>query len=221
MFSAQIQLAAAEFAKLAGAAAVQATRPKAERDNTYALIRQDRLLRSVVAGEDRLTKVALEGGSLAEIVAMLAEILDKPWSLHDGGFRRLADGQPVSREAPVPRLLDSHIRCHPQIERARATLSIDRPGLVPAVPDAGMHHRTLIDRFAAGPDTYGYLNVLEFGSGFASTDPVVLRRAAMIIALQLAGHVSAAGAQLTNGPRWSVRWSPARRRPSRGSGALN
>jgi len=78
---------------------------------------------------------------------MLAEILDKPCSLHDGGFRRLADGQPVSREAPVPRLLDSHIRCRPQIERALATLSIGRPGLVPAVPDAGMHHRTLIDRF--------------------------------------------------------------------------
>src|SRR5215213_5317899 len=109
-FTDQHQAVASTFAHLAGIAIQQAQRASELRANLQTVARQNELLRHRTAIEEKLTKLVLEGGTLADIARAASDLTGKPCAIHDGGFNRLAVGCPSGGRLPSASVLDEEFR---------------------------------------------------------------------------------------------------------------
>jgi GAF domain-containing protein len=194
-FSDEHQAVASTFAQLAGLAIKQAQRAADRRTNMRTIARQNELLRHSTAIEERLTRLVLEGGSLADIAKATSELTGKPCAIHDAAYRRLAVAGPAGVDAPIPAVLDAEYRALPEVEQALAGLKPNRPGVIGPAPIAGLLHRFVVMPIALQDESWGYLVLMEFGSRFTALDTTVARRAATAIAFELAVERRAAVAE--------------------------
>ena len=166
-FTEQHQSVASTFAHLAGIAIQQAQRASELRTNLQTVARQNELLRHSTAIEEKLTKLVLEGGTLADIATAASDLTGKPCAIHDGGFNRLAVGArpaAASHGERARRGVPS-----PAGRRAGAgRLTPNRPVVVDAIPGDGLLHRFLVARVVLHGKAWGYLAVMEFGSRFTA-----------------------------------------------------
>lgn len=200
-FTEQQQAVASTFAHLAGIAIQQAQRAAELRTNMQTVARQNELLRHSTAIEEKLTKLVLEGGTLADIATAASELTGKPCAIHDAGFRRLAVGCPGGGSVPSASVLDDELRGLPAVEAALAGLEPNRPVIVDAIPSAGLLHRFLVARVVLHGKAWGYLALMEFGSRFTRLDLATSRHAATAIAIELSveGRAATADGQAREG----------------------
>ncbi|MEA2312751.1 MAG: hypothetical protein QOE28_2719 [Solirubrobacteraceae bacterium] len=200
-FTQEHQAVASTFAHLAGIAIQQAQRAAELRTNLQTVARQNELLRHSSAIEEKLTKLVLEGGTLADIATAASDLTGKPCTIHDAGFRRLAAGCPTGGRTPSASVLDDEFRNLPDIRSALASLKPNRPVVVDAVPSAGLLHRFLVARVVLHGKAWGYLASMEFGSRFTALDLATSRHAATAIAIELSveGRATTADRQAREG----------------------
>jgi sugar diacid utilization regulator len=200
-FTQEQQALASTFAQLAGIAILQAQRSAELRSNLQTVARQNELLRHSTAIEEKLTRLVLEGGTLADIATAASDLTGKPCAIHDAGFRRLAVGSPCGSDFPSSSVLDNDLRRLPAVESALAGLKPNRPVVVDAIPCAGLLHRFLVARVVLHGKAWGYLAIMEFGSRFTALDLATSRHAATAIAIELSveGRATAADGQAREG----------------------
>jgi len=184
-FSEAQQLLASAFADMAAVAITTAQRAEALSQSMRTIARQNNLLRKAVAMEERLTTLALRGGTVPDIAAMLAELVDEPCAVHDARFRRIAVGVPPGPGWAPPALMDDDVRQAPEIRMALAGLPAREPTILGPFPRAGVHRRCLVVPIVAREDTWGYLLVAEAKSPLRTIETLVAGRAAAIIALNV------------------------------------
>jgi sugar diacid utilization regulator len=184
-FTEQQQVVASTFAHLAGVAIQQAKRATLLRSNLQTVARQNELLRHSTAIEEKLTRLVLEGGTLADIAAAASDLTGKPCAIHDGDFRCLAVGTTRGGNAPSMSVLDAEHRRIPEVRQALINLQPNRPVVVGPAPAAGLMHRFLVTPLVLHGKTWGYFVVREFGSRFSALDAATSRRAATAIAIEL------------------------------------
>jgi GAF domain-containing protein len=182
-FTPEHQSLASTFAHLAGIAIQQAQRAAQLRANLQTVARQHELLRHSAAIEEKLTKLVLEGGTLADIAVAVSDLTGKPCTIHDAAFRRLASAPASERRAVSA--LDDEYRTAPDIAAALEGMRPNRPVVVGPAPAVGLLHRYLVTPVVLHGTTWGYLAVMEFGSRFTALDPATSRHAATAIAIEL------------------------------------
>lgn len=187
---------ASTFADLAAIAISQARMTAELRSSVATAARQNRLLRKATAMDDQLAGLVLEGGDLAKIAAVVAELTGKPTAIYDTHDRLIADAVPSWFDDHVsPRLLDAEHREHPAVIEALATLSDTRGGVVGPLPAAGLPQRFLVAPVTIRDEPCGRLVAMEYGGRFGTLDLHIVRRAATNIALELAAERRAASAE--------------------------
>lgn len=185
-FPAEQQAIASTFATLAGLAVIHAQHAAAQRTSIEVAQRQNDLLRQSAAIEERLDRLVLNGGTIADIAAFAATLTGKPCSIHDASFRRVAVGQPDKASTrPLPTVLDDVHRNSCGVTEKLSTLKQDRPVVVDPQPATGLLHRSLIMPIELAESCWGYLVLMEFGSRFTALDSVVVRHAATAVAFDL------------------------------------
>jgi sugar diacid utilization regulator len=184
-FIEQQQAVASTFAHLAGVAIQQAKRAALLRSNLQTVARQNELLRHSTAIEEKLTRLVLEGGTLADIAAAASDLTGKPCAIHDADYRCLAVGNTPAGVAPSMSVLDAKHRELPVVQEALSDLKPNRPVVVGPAPADGLMHRFLVTPLVLHGRTWGYFVVMEFGSRFTALDAATSRRAATAIAIEL------------------------------------
>ena len=185
-FDSERQSLAASFAHLAGIAIMHGQRSSELRANLVTIARQNEILRQSSAIEERLTRLALEGATFADIANAVSDLTGKPCAIHDAEYRRLAAGSPASGDAPVASVLDDAPRRIPAVAEALAALKPNRQVIIGPLPAAGMLHRFLVTSIVAGGKEWGYLAVTEFGGRLTALDIAASRHCATAIAFELA-----------------------------------
>ena len=185
-FDSEQQSLAASFAHLAGIAIMHGQRSSELRANLVTIARQNEVLRQSSAIEERLTRLALEGATFADIANAVSDLTGKPCAIHDAEYRRLAAGSPASGDAPVANVLDDAPRRIPAVAEALAALKPNRQVIIGPLPAAGMLHRFLVTSIVAGGKEWGYLAVTEFGGRLTALDSAASRHCATAIAFELA-----------------------------------
>ncbi len=173
------------FAQLAGVGILQAQRATELRSNMQTIARQNALLRRGEAIEERLTRLVLEGGTLADIAEAVADLTGKPCTIHDAAYRRVAVGSPSGVDRAAPTVLDAELRDLPEVADALASMKPNRPALIGPSPSAGLLHRFVVMPVVLHGQSCGYLTLMEFGSRFTALDTAVATRAATAIAFEL------------------------------------
>jgi GAF domain-containing protein len=195
---------ASMFADLAAVAIAQAKMTTELRTTVGTVERQNELLRRATAVDDRLARLALQGGNLGEIAQAVADLSGKPCSIHDAGCGRLAGAAPSWFEEQVrPRLLDRRPSQHPSVREALAALDGASSTVIGPLPAAGLTRRHLVAPVTMRDDQWGYLVILESGTRFGPLDSHIASRAATNIALELAAERRAVEAE------WDARASLA------------
>ena len=177
---------ASTFADLAAVAIAQARMTDELRANVAIAARQNALLRTAAAMDDRLSALGVAGGDLQRLAAAVAELTGKPTSIHDPSHRRLAvatpPGMPTDR---MPRLLDGGAEQHPAVLAALAEVLPTGGGVVGPFPDLGLARRHLVAPAVVRGQGVHHVIVLEAGSRFGPLDLHVARRAATNVALEV------------------------------------
>ena len=154
---------------------------------------QLRSLRRAAAVDERLSDLVLEGRSLHDLLAALAELLGKPCAVFDATGRRVATGLPPgAADGIVPRLLEAGVAGRDEVRRELAGHDGSRAFVVGPLPAAGVLHRHVVAPVVLGDECWGHLVVMEHKCRFTGGDMVTLRRAATLIALQVSTERRAA-----------------------------
>jgi GAF domain-containing protein len=181
-FDSEQQSLATSFAHRAGIAITQRQRSSELRENLINTARQNEVLRQSNAIEERLTRLALEGATFADIAKAVSDLTGKPCAIHDAEYRRLAAGSPTSGDAPVANVFEDAPRRIPAVAEALAALKPNRQVVIGPLPAAGMLHRFLVTSIVVGGKEWGYLAVTEFGGRLTALDIAASRHSATAIA---------------------------------------
>lgn len=192
-FSLEDRASSLAFASLASTVVVQARRRAQLKAKADASERQVRALRRATAIDDRLSNLVVEGRSLTEVLATLAEVLSKPCAVFGADATRLASASPaVGGDGMVPRLLEAPYIDHPAVRAALDVHAGERAFVVGPVPSAGLLHRYLVAPVVLAHETWGHLVVMEHKTRFGSGDMLMLRRVATLVALHVSTERKAA-----------------------------
>jgi GAF domain-containing protein len=183
---------ASTFADFAAVAISAAQRAEALSQSVRTVARQNNLLRKAVAMEERLTTLALRGGTIRDVTTMLAQLIGEPCAVHDAALRRIAVAAPPTEPAIGPQLFDDEVRNAPEVQAALGELPAREPKIFGPFPRAGLHRRCLVVPIRAREETWGYLLVTEVKSPLKTMETLVAGRAAAIIALNVTFQRSAA-----------------------------
>jgi sugar diacid utilization regulator len=191
---------ARSFADLAGNLIAQ-TRTRLELQSKLgAAGRQLNALRRATAVDEKLSDLVLEGRTLGDLTATLAQLLGKPCALFLPNGERVAAALPeMAPESSVPRLLEPAVAGLPEVRGALAENEGARAFVVGPVPSAGLLHRHVVAPIQLGDELWGRLAVMEHKTRFTGGDVVAVRRAATLIALQVASERKAAEADWNAG----------------------
>jgi GAF domain-containing protein len=155
---------ASTFADFAAVAISAAQRAEALAQSARTVARQNNLLRKAVAMEERLTTLALHGGTIPDVTAMLAKLIGEPCAVHDAALRRIAVAAPPAEPGIRPQFFDDEIRNAPEVLAALGELPEREPKIFGPFPRAGLHRRCLVVPIRAREETWGYLLVTEVKS---------------------------------------------------------
>jgi len=162
--------------------------------------RQLNALRRATAVDERLSDLVLEGRSLADLTATLAQLLGKPCAIFRPDGERVAAALPeAAPESAVPRLLEPEVAALPEVRKALAENESSRAFVAGPVPAAGILHRHVVAPIVLGEELWGRLVVMEHKSRFTGGDVVAVRRAATLISLQVSSERKAAEADWNAG----------------------
>ena len=162
--------------------------------------RQVRSLRRAAAVDERLSDLVLEGRSLKDLLAALAELLGKPCAIFDAAGERIATGLPPgAADGIVPRLLEADVAEIEEVRQALVAHEGSRAFVVGPLPAAGVLHRHVVAPVILGDERWGHLVVMEHKRRFTGGDMVTMRRAATLIALQVSMERRAAEADWNAG----------------------
>src|SRR5205085_1308889 len=162
--------------------------------------RQLNALRRATAVDEQLSDLVLEGRSLADLTASLAQLLGKPCALFRPEGGRVAAALPeAAPESALPRLLEPAVADLPEVREALAENGTSRAFVVGPVPAAGLLHRHVVAPIQLGGELWGRLVVVEHKTRFTGGDVVAVRRAATLIALQVSSERKAAEADWNAG----------------------
>jgi sugar diacid utilization regulator len=181
---------ASAFADLAAVAISQAQLTADLRSRLLTVARQNRAMRQASDAEDRLTSLALNGGSVQDVAEAVADLTQKAVSIHDASQRRIAGAtRPDAEdgEGELPRLLDSGNRELPAVQSALAALGDGTPEIVEPIPRAGINRRSLLAPVMIRGELWGSLVVAEH-SRLSSADIQIARRAATIVAWEMSAE---------------------------------
>jgi sugar diacid utilization regulator len=182
---------AGDFASLA-AIAVANVRTTANLRNTLGTVaKQNTALRRAAIAENRLAELALGGADLDQLAQGVAQLTSKPCAIYGTDGRRIGAGSPPGDDQP-PRLLELEDRKQPEIAHAVAGLRSRTTSVIGPFRTAGFGHRLLISPISISGEECGCIVIKEQRLRFSAFDAQVARRAAMIVALQLAAQRSAA-----------------------------
>lgn len=195
-YSEEEQSLCGTFANLAAIAISHAQLTSELRASLQTVERQNKLLRTAAAIEERLATLVLKGANLHEITEAVAELTRKPTMVVDAGMRPLATAGNDDEGGVVLDRLLSRMRREPELVASITKIQ----GRNAAVIDAVGHHKVAKRMMAApilvGSDAWGYLMVIEHGGWFNAHDRIVTRRAGTIVALEMSAERRAADAEM-------------------------
>jgi sugar diacid utilization regulator len=194
-YASEEQNLAATFANLAAIAITQVRVAEDLRSNLETVAHQNNQLRRSALIEDRLTELVLTGAGLMDIADAVSALTGKAVSIHDASHRRLAAATPLPADSP-PRLLDQEFRDLPEVIEALAVQGPKAPVIVGPLLHAGLPHRFLLAPIRVRKKNLGHVVIAEHPTPFRNADSMVARRAATIVALELAAEEREAAAQL-------------------------
>lgn len=171
------------FANLAATAVSQASRKGSLRASVAKLEQQNDLLRRLTVIQDRLTSLAVDGASIADIADGVAELVGNPCVIHDAGFRRLAEAGAAG--GPLRSALDDPVRANELLSDATTGLGDKRASIIGAELAAGVRRRCLVAPVIVHGERWGYLVIEERRGKFGSLDMAVAQRAATVVAIEL------------------------------------
>lgn len=188
-FSAADQELAFIFAHLAATAIEQAQLTKKLRTSLTNAANHVEQLRQAAAVEEQLSEMLLRGSTLRDISESMSRLLTKPCAIYDSSFRQLALSRPPGLGGDsTSRLIDKELLRVPKVAEILARLDSGKPEVIEPHPSLGLHHRLLIAAIMLDGDCVGYVVVAEHGRRLRAIDEVVLRRAALNIALERSGE---------------------------------
>jgi sugar diacid utilization regulator/GAF domain-containing protein len=176
--------AAAAFGQLAGGAVSQALSTVGARANLRAVTRQNQLLRRAAALDERLTRLAVDGGGLEEILSVVAERTGKPIAVLDEAHRTVTVA-PAAESGAFLRAELEHWR-KPELARLKAV--DDEPTVSGPFPERGIHYRFLLAPVRARQTALGHVVMAEVGAPLSALDRHAVRRAAAMVALELSAE---------------------------------
>ncbi|HEY2053064.1 MAG TPA: GAF domain-containing protein [Solirubrobacterales bacterium] len=184
------------FANLAAIAISHAQLTAELRSSLQTVERQNKLLRTAAAIEERLATLVLKGANLHEITEAVAELTGKPTMVVDAGMRPLATaGNDDDGGVVLDRLL-SRMRHDPDLVAAVTKIEGRSPAVIDAAGRQKLAKRMMAAPIIVGSDAWGYLMVIEQGGWFNAHDRIVARRAGTIVALEMSAERRAADAEM-------------------------
>jgi sugar diacid utilization regulator len=184
------------FANLAAIAISHAQLTAELRSSLQTVERQNKLLRTAAAIEDRLATLVLKGANLHEITEAVAELTGKPTMVVDAGMRPLATaGTDGEGGAVLDRVL-TRIRHDAELVAAITGIQGRRPAVIDSAGGGKLPKRMMGMPIMVGSDAWGYLVVIEQGGWFNAHDRIVARRAGTIVALEMSAERRAADAEM-------------------------
>ena len=152
--------AAAAFGQLAGSAIAQALTTVGARADLRAATRQIQLLRRAAGLDERLTRLAVDGGGLEEVLSVVAERTGKPVAVLDEPAESSPWPPAATRErSSAPRSNVEPARAargtRPRRRRARVT---------GPYPEQGIHHRFMFGAVRAREQALGHVIMAEVGA---------------------------------------------------------
>ncbi|HEY2717326.1 MAG TPA: GAF domain-containing protein [Solirubrobacterales bacterium] len=188
------------FADLAGGLILQTQTRLELQSKLGAASRQLNALRRATAVDEQLSDLVLEGRSLGDLAATLAQLLGKPCAIFRPDGERVAGALPeAAPESAVPRLLEPEIAALPEVRKALGENEASRAFVTGPVPAAGILHRHVVAPILLGEELWGRLVVMEHKTRFTGGDVVAVRRAATLISLQVSSERKAAEADWNAG----------------------
>ncbi|MBS1879367.1 MAG: GAF domain-containing protein [Actinobacteria bacterium] len=195
----EVELARA-FAELAGGLIAQTQTRLELQSKLGAASRQLNALRRATAVDERLSDLVLEGRSLADLTATLAQLLGKPCAIFRPDGERVAPALPeAAPESALPRLLEPAVAALPEVRETLGEHEASRAFVAGPVPAAGILHRHVVAPVVLGDELWGRLVVMEHKTRFTGGDVVAVRRAATLISLQVSSERKAAEADWNAG----------------------
>lgn len=184
------------FANLAAIAISHAQLTAELRSSLQTVERQNKLLRTAAAIEDRFSSLVLKGANLHEITEAVAELTGKPTVVLDAGMRPLATAGRADGAGAVLDALLSRIRHDASLVQAIAGVQSRRPSVIDSAGGSKLAKRMMAASIMVGQDAWGYLVVVEQGGWFNAHDRIVIRRAGTIVALEMSAERRAADAEM-------------------------
>lgn len=184
------------FANLAAIAISHAQLTAELRSSLQTVERQNKLLRTAAAIEERLATLVLKGANLHEITEAVAELTGKPTMVVDSGMRPLATaGNDADGGAVLDRLL-TRMRHDPDLVASITKIQGRNVAVIDAAGRTKLAKRMMAAPILVGNDAWGYLVVIEQGGWFNAHDRIVTRRAGTIVALEMSAERRAADAEM-------------------------
>ncbi len=184
------------FANLAAIAISHAQLTSELRTSLQTVERQNKLLRTAAAIEERLATLVLKGANLHEITEAVAELTGKPTMVVDAGMRPLATaGNDADGGAVLDRVL-ARMRHEPDLAGVITKIQGRNPAVIDAAGRTKLAKRMMAAPIMVGSDAWGYLVVIEQGGWFNAHDRIVARRAGTIVALEMSAERRAADAEM-------------------------
>lgn len=195
-YSEEEQSLCGTFANLAAIAISHAQLTSELRSSLQTVERQNKLLRTAAAIEERLATLVLKGANLHEITEAVAELTGKPTMVVDAGMRPLATaGNDDEGGAVLDRLL-GRMRHEPDLVASITKIQGRSPAVIDSAAGSKLAKRMLAAPIMVGNDAWGYLVVIEHGGWFNAHDRIVTRRAGTIVALEMSAERRAADAEM-------------------------
>ena len=195
-YSEEEQSLCGTFANLAAIAISHAQLTSELRSSLQTVERQNKLLRTAAAIEERLATLVLKGANLHEITEAVAELTGKPTMVVDSGMRPLATaGNDDDGGAVLDRLL-TRIRHEPELAASVTKIQGRNVAVIDAAGRTKLAKRMMAAPILVGSDAWGYLVVIEQGGWFNAHDRIVIRRAGTIVALEMSAERRAADAEM-------------------------
>lgn len=139
----------------------------------------------------QLTRIALDGGGLEDVLAALADFLDKSITIEDAAFEVLAHAQRGEVDEARLRSTTTGHSSPEIIERLIQSGTYDRllverrPVRVPPMPDVGLEMERIVAPIIVSRTIIGYMWIIAGGGQLTPLDDLAIEQAATIAALIL------------------------------------
>jgi sugar diacid utilization regulator len=184
------------FANLAAIAISHAQLTSELRTSLQTVERQNKLLRTAAAIEERLATLVLKGANLHEITEAVAELTGKPTMVIDAGMRPLATAPNDDDGGAVLDRVLARMRHEPELAAMITKIEGRNAAVIDAAGRTKLAKRMMAAPIMVGNDAWGYLVVIEQGGWFNAHDRIVTRRAGTIVALEMSAERRAADAEM-------------------------